>query len=694
MRITAPMLSLLFVAAGALPGSAQTGSPDPAPGRFTVDRAVDMTRVGSPEMSPDGRRVLYTVTELNWEDNDRDSRLWIADADGSDARPFTAREGDGSPQWSPDGRWIAFARADDGDDEDEEGDASGRQIWLIRTDGGEARQLTHHASGIRSFRWTGDSRRLVFVASDSVPKKVKEARKKGYDELFVDEGPNGQERGSWSNLWWVPADFDDADARPITTGERMIADFAVAPDGRQVAFTFRTEDRRNDEFRAEIALVGIDGGEVRQLTHNEAPESGLLWTPDGNSLLFVAPSLETWALDQGNLYLMDLASGDVRQLIADSDLDVRVGGFTPDSRYLDLTATDRTVTNFYRLDLRNGRLRPMSEWSGVVGSASWSRDHDAVAFTFTDPASPAEVYTAGFGRRMSRTAITDAGADIRALELSSPEVVRWTSTDGLPIEGILYPAAGQRSAPGAFVLHIHGGPAGGYTLGFDPDAQLLAAHGYAVLEPNVRGSTGYGDALLAGNSKDIGGGDYQDLMSGVDAMIERGVADPDSMAVKGWSYGGILGGWTITRTDRFKAASLGAMVADWPGEYGVGFNYDVTRWYLGGDPWSNQAFWLARSAFYHADQVHTPTILFHGEEDTTDTPGQSMDFHAALSTFDVPNRLILFPREPHGFREPRHQRTRMVEELRWFEHYVRGNPDWNAPERPDAGKKDETKVAG
>ncbi|NIP82607.1 MAG: prolyl oligopeptidase family serine peptidase, partial [Gemmatimonadetes bacterium] len=290
---------------------------------------------------------------------------------------------------------------------------------------------------------------------------------------------------------------------------------------------------------------------------------------------------------------------------------------------------------------------------------------------------------------MERTAITDVGAGIRALALAEPEVVRWRSADGLEIEGLLWLPPGGRDAPGSFVLEIHGGPAGVFTRGFDADAQVLAAQGYAVLQPNVRGSTGYGDALLRGNMQDIGGGDYQDVMTGVDAMIERGVAHPDSLAVKGWSYGGILGGWTITQTDRFKAASLGAMVSDWPSEFGVGFNYDVSLWYLGGDPWTNRAMWLDRSAYSHVDDVETPTILFHGEKDTTDTPGQSMNFHAALRHFGVPTRFILFPREPHGIREPRHHRTRLVEELRWFATHVRGDPDWQGPERPGAEEKEE-----
>lgn len=651
--------------------------------RFTVDHAIDMTRVGSVQLSPDGSRVLYTVTELDWADNERDTRLWIANTDGSDLRPYTAKEGDGSARWSPDGHWVAFLRS-----ARENSEGEGRQIWLIRTDGGEARQLTEHETGVNGFEWTPDSKRLVFTASDPVPDSVEKARKAGYDAIFVDEAPNGQGRGSYSNLWWVPVDFGDAVARPITRGPRRVGSFAVAPDGRRVAFTFRTENRRNDSYRSEIALVEIPEDtvptEAAVLTDNEAPESSLQWHPDGR-LLFRAPSLETWALDQGNLYLMDIESGEVEQLMTDSDLDVRGGEFTADGRYLDFTALDRTVANFYRLDLRTGRVRAMTEWTGTVGGASWSADHAEVAFTFGAPTSPTEVYTARYHPGTERTAVTDVGAGIRALDLAAPEVVRWQSADGLEIEGLLYQPPEGRTAPGALVLEIHGGPAGVFTQGFDTDAQVLAAHGFAVLQPNVRGSSGYGDALLRGNMNDIGGGDFDDVMTGVDWAIDHGIAHPDSLAVKGWSYGGILGGWTLTRTDRFAAASLGAMVSDWPSEFGVGFNYDVTRWYLGGDPWTNGDVWRARSAYVHADRVSTPTILFHGANDHTDTPGQSMNFHAALDRHGVPNRFVLFPREPHGLREPRHQRTRLVEELRWFERYVRGNPDWKAPVRAEAG---------
>ena len=193
-----------------------------------------------------------------------------------------------------------------------------------------------------------------------------------------------------------------------------------------------------------------------------------------------------------------------------------------------------------------------------------------------------------------------------------------------------------------------------FTRGFDADAQILVTQGYAVLQPNARGS--------------------------------------DSLAVKGWSYGGILGGWTITRTDRFRAASLGAMVADWRSEFGSGFNFDVVRWYLGGDPWSNPDQWTERSAYSHPDRVTTPTILFHGSQDRTDTMEQSMNFFAGLRHLGVDARFLLFPRERHGIAEPRHRRTLMVEEMRWLHRYVKGMTDWEPPPRPAPDGETETKV--
>lgn len=700
-RTARPLLSVLAASLVLVTGSAAPAAPygiGPAAAPdtgdlFGVDDAIGLVDVGNPRISPDGGRIVYTREELDWEDNERDSRLRVVGADGENARPYTSGEGDADPRWSPDGEWLAFLRAigeDEGDDET-------RQLFLLPADGGEARQLTEHATSVEDYRWGPAGEQIFFTADDSLTDREEERRENGYDAVFVNEGPNGQVRHRWTNLWRVTAHPDSGEARPVTEGDRAVDDFAVGPEGRRVAFTFRTEQRRNAPHNAELALVPAGGGEIRVLTDNGTPESEPAWSPDGETLTFMAPDREDWRLDQGNLYAMELASGETRQLLADFQPAIGQYRWSADGRSILFTALDSTTSNLYRLRPGSGAPpRQLSRHRGTVGSASFAFPAGGarVAYTLETPTRPGDVYVADLPAeddgRISPTRLTRANPEVEAGSLARPEVVRWTSDDGTEIEGLLWlppeTEDGARAAgwsrPGALVVNIHGGPAGVFTRSFDTDVQVLAAHGYAVLQPNVRGSTGYGDAFLRGNMEDIGGGDYRDVMTGVDLVLERGVAHADSLAVKGWSYGGILGGWTITRTDRFEAASLGAMVSDWAGEFGQGFHYDVVRWYLGGDPWTNGDFWDQRSAYTHMDRVETPTILFHGEEDRVDTMGQSMNFHMALRWFDVPTRFIRFPREGHGISEPRHDRTRRIEELRWLQKWVRGQQDWTAPERP------------
>ena len=680
MRARGPFLSTLLItlATGwAGPISAQDGPS----GALTIDDVVDLAQVQSPQLSPDGTRVLYTKRELDWDENKREGRIWIVGSDGLGARVFTGSSDDQNPRWSPDGRWVSFTRPVGDSDKV-------RQIFLLPTDGGEAIQLTKHTTNVGVYEWDEEGRVLYFQANDSLPDDVEKERKKGDDTVFIDEGPNGQTRGSWNGVWRVAAapGPEPVDAERITPEERRIGDFAVSPDGNHLAYTYRQENRRNDGFLSELVLRSLATGEEVALTDNEAPESGLAWSPDGRILTYVAPDLEEWALDQGNLYAYDIPHERTRQLMEDFQPDMRGYDWAPGGDHIHFVALDRTDAHLYRLEVASGEVEPLTEGVGILSAPSFDRTHGSVAFLRSGPTAAGDVWLRDLESGQERR-LTTVNPGLAEKTLVEPEVVRWTSSDGLEIEGLLYEP--ERAQPGAMVLEIHGGPAGVFSRAFDPDAQLLVAAGYAVLQPNVRGSSGYGDELLRGNMNDIGGGDFQDLMTGVDAMIERGVAHPDSLAVKGWSYGGILGGWTITQTDRFKAASLGAMVADWSSEFGTGFNFDVVRWYLGGDPWSNSEMWRERSAYHHLDQVSTPTILFHGAEDRTDTMEQSMNFFAGLRHLGVEARFLLFPREGHGIQEPRHRRTLMVEEMRWIHRYVKGLEDWTPPERPsDDEKKD------
>ena len=273
------------------------------------------------------------------------------------------------------------------------------------------------------------------------------------------------------------------------------------------------------------------------------------------------------------------------------------------------------------------------------------------------------------------------------IALPKCEVIRWKSKDGTEIEGTFYlPADYKQGWRVPLMLEIHGGPSGMWNNRFEPDLLIYTGLGYAVLCPNVRGSSCYGDEILRGLIGEVGAAEFEDLMSGVDHVIKAGYVDADRMGVAGWSWGGVSAGWVITQTDRFKAASVGAGVCSWMAESGPGFNWDVSNWYIGGKHWTNREEWQRRSAINHVEKVKTPAIFLHGGADQTSSTNQSMIYFSALQERGVPTRFIKMPRQGHGIREPRLRRVRVIEEIRWMQKYVLGI-EWKPWEREEAAEK-------
>ena len=644
---------------------------------MTTDDALDMVQVGDPLIAPDGTWVLFSRSELDWEENERKTTWWRVPADGS-AEPyrFIGEDGARSLQFSPDGTRLAFLRSVE----------DTTQLFIMRTDGGEAVQLSEHETAVGSFEWSADGTKIVFQANEPRPEEEARARRDGYDAIFVDEGPNGQDDGQWNNLWSI--DVATKEETRLTEGERRIGDFAVSPDGNRVLFTARGENRRNQQYLSEIYLLEVGSGQIRQLTDNESPEGRLTWAPDGTRFVYEAPSDEAWELRLDKLWLMDVASGANRMVSAAFQGNIGTFEWTPDGSAILLAGLHRTDRNLYRLSVESGAVSQVTSVSGALSPESFSRDRTRMAYVFEDFDTPPDVWVAPTDGSEG-TRLTEANPWVEEeVVLGDAEVIRWRSQDGTEIEGILMLPDGHDGGELPFLLHVHGGPAGVFSNTFSARNHVWAGLGYAQLFPNVRGSSGYTDELLRGNMQDIGGGDYWDLMTGVDTVIARGLADPQQLGIRGWSYGGILGGWTITQTDRFEGASLGAMVSDWTSEYGPGFNHDVRLWYIGGTPWENPEEWRAKSALTHVANVTTPTLLLHGINDRTDTEAQSMMFFQALKDQGKTTRYIRFPREPHGFGEPRHQRTRDVEEIRWIQQHVRGVEwePWERPEKPEEKK--------
>jgi dipeptidyl aminopeptidase/acylaminoacyl peptidase len=660
---------------------------------MTVDDVLDLAQLSAPRISPDGRRVLYTVSELGkWKDNKRVTSVWIADIDGGSARRFLGHEKDRSPAWSPDGRSVAFLSSRDaasGRDADTADDAT--QVYVIPVDGGEASKLTDHKGAIRSFEWTPDSAAIVFLAEQPKTDAQKAVEKAGDDAIVVDEGPNGQERGNYTELWRVSV-AEKSERRITSDPHLLIGGFRVSPDARRVAITYRRENTRNGQFHTEVAVVDVESGALKTITRNEAPEMNVQWSPEGKVLSYLAPTNTNWDLMEDKLWVVPAEGGEPRKLTGSFNGDIGPYSWTPDGRSIVFAAQVRARGGVFQVDVGTGAISRVAsgEWSGRM--ESMSADGRRGVGVIATAATPGEVQAVDFASGRV-TPVTHVNASkIAGYSLSQFKTTTWKSRDGLEVEGMLWlPADYKPGTKLPLLLSVHGGPAGAWDVGFRGINHVYAGLGWAVLEPNVRGSSSYGDALLRGNMKDIGGGDYQDLMTGVDALIAQGIADPDQLAIRGWSYGGILGGWTLTQTTRFKAASLGAMVADWSSEYAMGFNHDVRLWYIGGTPWESADSYRRQSSYTHIAKVTTPTLLLHGERDTTDTIGQSMIYYQGLKDRGVPVRFIRFPREPHGFREPHHVRIRDVEEIAWLMKYARGI-DWKAPDRPDAKETTDRKT--
>ena len=673
-----------------VPGAVTLAQEEDAPRPMTTDDMLDMVSVSPQAMSPDGEWVLFSKRKLDWKGNKFKTEIWMAPTDGGDAFRYLGDDGGSDFRYSPDGKYLTFKRAAG------EGKKATSQLFWMRTSGGEATQLTKHATSIGQYRWSADSSRIFFAAQDKRDKDKQKAIDDGADIIFVDEGPNGQNRSQWSNLWVFSIEEVEGEdrERQLTEEQFLVGGFDPSPDGRWIALTARYTNRRNDADKTEIFLLDVDSGEKTRLTENHAPEGGVLWGPDSRRFVYSAGDDQEWLNRNSKLWVMEAELGEHRLLTSNFAGNVSGAAWSPDGSHLVFNGSQGPNSNVFRVDAETGAVEQITDLDGSTRASHWSADRSRFVYTFSDYDTPSDIWI-GHADGGTATRITDANPQLAELQLATMQRQTWASTDGTMIEGLVHlPAGYDESRTYPLMLNIHGGPAGVFSNSFRASYHVYAGLGWVSLSPNVRGSCCYDDTLREGNTvarqDGIGMGDYQDLMTGVDMLIANGVADSDRMALRGWSYGGILGGWTITQTDRFKAASIGAGVYDWTSEYGPGFNNDVRLWHIGGTPWDNPDGYRQQSAFTHVLNITTPTLIIHGMNDTTDTEPQSMMlFNAIKDIGKAPVRYLRAPREPHGFREPRHQRQRDIEEIRWMKKHVLGE-EWTPWERAsDTDKKED-----
>lgn len=629
---------------------------------MTIDDSLNMVQLGDVQMSPDGKWVFFSKSELDWERNKRTTKYYMIPASGGEAKLYIGEAGGSAFQFSPDGKYLSFKRSM----------GETQQIFIMSLNGGEAIKLTHHKNDVESYKWSPDASQIFFTAEEPKSEEEKKEHDLGDDAIFIFEGPNGREEESWKNLWVF--DLSTKEETKITDEKLIINEFDISPDGKHVVLVAAEQEDENYFFLSELYFLDVNDNKIVKLTNNKAPEGRILWAPDGKTFVYHAPSDKDNDLTHGYLWIMNPETGERKRLEKPNQGGISVLAWTPDGENLLFNETRQTNLNLHRIDIKTGKITDITNVEGSLRALAFSKDRTKMVYSYSDFVTPPDLYVSALSE-IKPVRLTDANPWIKKeILLAKCEVVRWKSKDGMEIEGVLYvPGETKADKKLPLIVTIHGGPPGHFANSFRTEFQLYTGLGYAAFGPNIRGSDSYGDDLLCALQGDVGGGEFDDVMSGVDYLIKKGIADSERLGVRGWSWGGILGSWVITQTDRFKAAALGAMVGSWTAESGPGLFWDLRYHYIGGAHWINPEEWRRVSSLWYVKNVTTPTLLIHGEKDMVSTPNQALMFCYALKEIGkAPVRYIKFPREPHGFREPRHERRRYIEEIRWMQKYVRG----------------------
>lgn len=660
-------LTMLVIVAGISPAQALAQSPR----AMTLVDLLNVPRLSDPQLSPDGRQVLYVLAEANWESNDRIAHIWRVDADGAGTIQMTAgAEGESSPRWSPDGRTVAFLAR--------RGDADANQIHLVPNDGGEARALTEHPTAVSSISWSPDGTAIYFLAPDERDAPEQE-RLDAKDDVYAFDEDYRQRHA------WKVAVADGAEAR-ITSGDYSVLRYTLSRDGRKVAHHRAPNPLLGYSDRGEVWVMNADGADARQLTENTVPEFGAALSPDNSSVLFLADAnaqFDTYY--NGKVFIAPAAGGSARLLTSDFAYEVQSAQWSEDGQAVYAAVNMGVHAELFAIDVATGATRQLTDGEHAVRGWSFVPSADRHVFQLNEPGRAGDVWTLATTSSPSPSRVTDAFGYL-ATEFTLPrqERIEWRGADGVTVEGLLfYPLGYEPGRQYPLCVQTHGGPAASDKFGFQSWSNyvpVLTAMGYAVLKPNYRGSTGYGDPFL----RDMVGSYFKnahlDVMAGVDHLIERGIVDPDRMVKMGWSGGGHMTNKITTFTDRFKAAASGAGAANWISMYSQSDTRTYRTPWFGGTPWQEDApidvYWN-HSPLKDVANVTTPTIFLVGEEDARVPMPQSVEMYRALKSNGVPTHLYVAPREPHGWQELRHELFKMNVELDWFERHAAGRPyEW------------------
>jgi dipeptidyl aminopeptidase/acylaminoacyl peptidase len=684
-----------------------------------------MRNGGSWTPSPDGAWMLYTVSTPDWGDAESQTDIHLVSLEegvaSSRQLTYTDDKNESQPAWAFDGSFFVFASDRDSDDGDD-------QLYLMRHDGGEARKFTSADDGVSGYDFSPDGSWLVYRSGDDGRQqlyRLPASDLTGAEPEQITAGDAGVDQWRWSHdgrsIFFVRADWFDADdERRLEEGftvdvknqetplsslwsvdvasgrESRLTDddgysvdsFVLDDDGAWLSFTGGSPDRyeRNitgSRLYADQYLMELATGQIERLTENfEVGESAARFSPDGRWIAFSAPDDMTgYTMTENRIYIREVGhrGGSFRKLGSSFDQSLSVGFWSEDSKTIYFNAGVTVTTQLHALDIENDEVRQVTDERGVL---SVRRDDDTgvILIGYQDPRTPATVFTVermhDVADRSKWIQLVDVNPQLDDVALGEEVEVNWTSTDGKTVGGILvYPVGYQEGTRYPLIVAIHGGPASADVLRFNGgySAQVYAGAGYAILKPNYRGSRNYGNAHrtdIVGDYFTLG---FDDIMTGVDHLIEEGIVDENRMGALGWSAGGHWSNWILTHTDRFKAISSGAGTMNWISMYAQS-DVQRNRQYYVGDGFLYEDFdtYFDQSPLKYITNASTPTMIHVVEGDPRVPSPQSVELHMALKKLNVPTELFMYPGRTHGIREPRNRLVKAVSEMAWMDHYVRG----------------------
>ncbi|MDP6651347.1 MAG: S9 family peptidase [Gammaproteobacteria bacterium] len=670
---------------------------------WTPELSMQFRRIQGTAISPDGTHIAYIVNTPLMEGDQSEFRtqIWVVTADGSRNIQYTRADFSAtSPAFSPDGENLSFI-SKRGEGEDEKS-----QVWVMPLFGGEARPLTKAENNISSYRWSPDGDRIAFTMQDPLSKEREKEIEEKRDVILVDQQPR------YTHLHVVSvgeASSDSVEAVQITAGEMVVGGFSWSPRGDAIAFAHKPiadlnvanqfgdisrvsvpnaqqlqntiaasiaadeSDEENDDDDSDGPLQIL--GEVTPLVAGNGVESSPHWSPDGNWIAYTSSGLEPNLISLNDVYVIPANGGDSRMLAETPNRNANIAGWSTDSDELFLTEPLGTHRSVIGLPLRGDNIRTLTPEQGVAGNVSLASNSDNFSYSWESPDQPWDIHLQATDDNAASVQLTNIHKDIEIPEMGRTELLSWTAPDGMEIEGLLtYPVAYEPGNSYPIILNVHGGPSGVYSERFTGEpgiymAQYFAQQGFAILRPNPRGSTGYGYEFRAATAADWGYGDLQDLLTGLDLVIQMGIGDADNQFLMGWSYGGYMTSFAVTQTDRFNAASMGAGLTNLVSMATTTDIRDYLVEHMGEFFWDDpDAFWRS-SAIHHIENVVTPTQVIHGQEDLRVPLSQGQEFYNSLKWRGVDTEMIIYPRTPHGPREPKFLMDVSGRILTWFNKY-------------------------